>query len=208
VFRQIFLFSISLFFLSGCVSTKNFYKEKDTSFFPISTVLENGYNTALYKAKIDVENNHISGLIYFKIVSESSYRIIFMSEFGLNLLDYEYKNNSFELISCKDFLNKKIILNAIKNDIKLLIDLPKNNDKKSIYKNPKSQISLVKIKEKLNRYYYFFNQEKEAIRIIQTKGLKHIEITFDEYDNEIPKKIEIYHKRIKLGINLNLIKLK
>ncbi|MEN8121053.1 MAG: hypothetical protein ABFS35_11925 [Bacteroidota bacterium] len=202
---QILLLSISLFFLNGCLNTKSLTKEKNSTPSNISAVLGKGYNTALYKAKIDVRDKHFSGLFFFKKITGSSFRIVFLSEIGLNLLDMEYKNSSFKIIRCQDFLNKKIILNTLKNDFKLLIDVPPNNNKNDIYKNSNNQISLIKIKDNSKKYYYFCAPDKKISKIIQVDGFKHIEVLIQKYNNSLPQEIEINHKRIKLKLKLSLI---
>ncbi len=206
-FLPIFLLSISFLFLNGCVSIKNFEKEKNLS-SGLSAVLDDGYKTALYRTTIDIGSKHFSGLFYFKTFSDTSYRIIFMSEFGLSMLDMEYKNNAFKTVSCQEFMDKKVIINTLQNDLKLLIDLPKDTSKKQTYKSTNSKTTLTKIKNRSKRYYYYYTQNGEILKIIQTKCLKHVEILIPEYKNNIPQKIEIYHKRIKLSIKLRLIKLK
>lgn len=205
-FLKIFLLSISIISLGGCVSTKNLNKANDIYSLP-TAVLGSGYNTALYKAKIEVSDQYFSGLFYFKALEDSSFRIVFLSEIGLNLLDLEYKNNTFKTIKCQEFINKDVILNTLKNDIKLLIDSPKDNVRPTVFKTEDEQIALIKVKDKTKRYY-FYGEDKKLSRIIQKKGLKHIEVILPEYNNAIPQKIDIRHKRIKLSIGLKLLKVK
>ncbi len=208
IFRQVLLLLISLFLLYGCVDTKNLSKEKSSAPFVTNAVLEKGYNTALYRAQIDIGDKHFSGLFFFKTYADSTYRIIFLSEFGINFLDLEYKNHTFELKNCIEFLNKKVIVNTLMSDFKLLIDVPRNIRKKYVYTNAAYQLSLIKLKEKSKKYYYFYTPDKKVSRIIQVKGFKHIEVLIHKYNNEIPQKIEINHKRINLNIKLKLIELK
>ena len=206
-FLPVFLLSISFLILNGCVSIRDFEKENIQPTI-LSPVLDDGYQTALYKVKIDKGSKYFSGLFYFKTFTDTSYRIIFMSELGLNMLDLEYKNNSFKIISCQKFMRKKVVINALKNDLKLLITLPENTSKKCTYKSTNNQATFTKVKIKSKRYYYYYNQNGEMSKIILTKGLKHIVILLTGYKNNIPQEIEIYHKRINLSIKFSLIEVK
>ena len=129
-FLKIFLILNSIIFLSACASTKGFKKQKDQEITAIKPLLDNGFKSAMYSAKIDIGKQHFSGLFYFKNQEDGSKRIVFLTQFGLNLLDLEYKNHKFELKNCKDFLNKKMIINTLKKDLKLLIDSPQGIKKR------------------------------------------------------------------------------
>jgi len=208
LFHQVFLLLISVFFFSSCVSTKNFKVEKENTSFIVAPLLEGSYKTALYNSEIDIGEKHFSGLFYFKTFPDSSYRIIFLSQFGLNLLDLKYENNNFTVVKCQEFLKKKVIINTLKRNLKLLIYIPHNYNKKKIYINTKNKLVLVKFKKGFKKDYFFYSKDKKINKIIETKKLRYIELIVKEYQENMPKNIEINNKRIDLKIKLNLIKLK
>lgn len=207
LYLKIFLFLISIIIFNNCVNTKGFVKQKNNSEIIVKPLLQEDYSTALYKSKIDIGDKHFSGLFYFKSLADSSYRIVFLSEFGLNLLDMEYKNHKFEVKNIQDFLNKKIIINTLQRDLKLLIDIPQKN-KNKIYKNSENQMSLVKYSKIFKKYYYFYSENKDLNMIIHRNGLSLINIEAKYSDKKVPQEMEIENKRIKLKIKFNLIKLK
>ncbi len=205
-FLRVLLFFNILFFVA-CSPTSRL--QQTTQDIPsLAAPLERGYKVALYKAKIDLKDNHFSGLFYFKKNDiDSTKRIIFVSEFGLNLLDLEYKNNQFKVISCKDFLNKKIILNTLQKNIKLLIDTP-TDEKKKIYLDEENNRIIVKVKEDSERYYYFYSPKKDLEKILtKNKFTKRIAQSYN-LEKGIPKKIVIEQSNIGLKFELNLIKTK
>lgn len=206
-FLQVFLFLISVFFVNSCSNTKGLVKEKKNSAFIGKPLLQGKYSTALYKTKIDIGNKHFSGLFYFKIQTDTSYRIVFLSEFGLNLLDLEYKNHEFTVKNCKEFLNKKIIINMLQKDLRLLIDIPQNY-KNKVYKNTKNKTVLIKFNKFFKKYLYFYSEQEKLYKIIKKNGISHI-VAKVRYDKkEIPQEIEIDDKRINLSLKFNLIELK
>ena len=205
-FLQVFLFLISIFFIISCTTSKGLIKEKDNISFVVKPLLQGEYNTALYKSKIDIGKKHFSGLFYFKAQKDSmSYRIVFLSEFGLNLLDLEYKNHEFIIKNCKEFLNRKIIINTLQKDLELLISKPLGENR-HIYKDTNNKIAMVKWHKILKKYDYFYSSQK-LYKIIAKQNFGYIEVKADNYKTEIPENIEIYNKRINLKIKLNLIRL-
>ena len=207
LYHQIFLLLISIAFFNSCVSTKNFKVEKNNAPFDVVPLLKGNYKTALYNSSIDIGEKHFSGLFYFKTFSDSSYRIVFLSQFGLNLLDLKYKNNDFTVVNCQEFLEKKVVLNTLKKNLKLLLDVP-HNYKKKVYKNTENKSTLVKLKKRFENNYFFYSKNGKIETIIQTNKLKHIELNVKKYQKNIPKNIEITNKRINLKMKFNLIKLK
>ena len=179
------------------------YRQKDQEITLIKPLLGNGFKSAMYSAKIDIGKQHFSGLFYFKNQEDGSKRIVFLTQFGLNLLDLEYKNHKFELKNCKDFLNKKLIINTLKKNFKLLIDSPQEIKQHKKYINKKEQ--LIKFKTKEGKYFYFLEQGL-VNRIIQRKGFSHIELKTSLKEEKVPTDIEIINKRINLNIRLKLIK--
>ena len=203
LFLQIFLFLNSIVFLFSCSSTKGFDKQEDLETTQIEALHGNRFTSAMYSAKIDIGEKHFSGLFYFKNLEDSTKRIVFLTQFGLNLLDLEYKNHSFEVKNCKDFLNKKLIINTLKKDFKLLIDNPQKIRKLTKYINKEEQIIKYQTKEGV---YFYSLKDGEINNIVQRKGFSHIELKTSGRKENLPSSIEIINKRINLTIRLKLIK--
>src|SRR5690554_1212829 len=70
------------------------------------TVIGVAYNSMLYKTSITFWEYAFSGLVLFKKQEEdSSTHVVFMSEFGMTMLDIKYKNDEFEVVSAKEFFS-------------------------------------------------------------------------------------------------------
>jgi hypothetical protein len=167
----------------------------------IIPVLGGDYNSVLYKASFDIGKKHFSGLFFFKQVADSAVRVVLLSEVGLNLLDMEFKNGEFTLINCNELLNKKILINTLKKDLRLLIEAPKNKSKQKLYTKKDSYV----LKQE-NQYYFFCNSDSKQTQIIQKSAFKDINIQMPSYREGFPKEILISNKKINLTINLRLLK--
>lgn len=206
LYLQVLLLLISIIIFSTCSSTKGFVKDnsKQTEILPL---LPSTYNSVIYNAKIDIGEKHFSGLFYFKALEDSSVRILFLTQFGLSLLDLEYKNKEFTVKKCQEFLNKKIIINTLKKDLQLLIDIPLKDNKKGIYTNQENN-TLIKYNKNCRKNYYYISKKNQISKIIQKKRLSHIQVNATNYKKNVPENIIITNKRINLTIKLNLIKTK
>jgi hypothetical protein len=207
LFPQVLLLLISLFILNSCSVTKNYSRVKKPD-KQVIAVLSSGYTTALYKTSIDIGSNHFSGLFYFKKLDEEKYRIVFMSELGLNLLEFEYDKGSFTTINVQEFLNKKALLNTLQNDLKLLIQSPADSEKQKIFEHKSNPQVLIKIKSNSKRCYYFYNPNNELENMVQKTAFNKVEFGIFKTTQTVPEKIEIHHKIMDIHIDLNLIKVK
>jgi len=206
-FLQVFLLLISTVLLFSCSSTKQLTKASPKeSIFVATPPLATHYSTALYKAKINIADKKYSGLFYFKLMEDTSYRVVLLSEFGLNLLDLEYKNHDFTVVNCKSFLDKSIIVNTLKKDLKLLLDFPESKTK-IVYDNNYQSVKRIDKRRCFEKISCFYNENQVLKNILRKKGFSHIDITTTYLDKKIPSRIHIKNKRIKLDFELNLIKI-
>lgn len=75
-----------------------------------------------YDANVDVMGNHISGLMLFKQMPDSSMRVAFTSKTGLKFLDFEFSpNGEFTPHYVIENLNRKVVIEALKEDFEVLL---------------------------------------------------------------------------------------
>ncbi len=170
----------------------------------INNVLESVDAKILYKASIHLYKKDFSGIILLKKVeSDTSWRLIFLSEIGLNLLDMKWKNNCFEVISCQDFLNRKFLLNVLKNDFAMLLrDL---NDFKMMAKNKDVDEGgrVFIFREHSSRFFYYFNNDNLLVKIKKKDSLlSGVDVLMSRENRFLPQVIEFKHHGIKLRIVL------
>ena len=165
-----------------------------------NSILNSESNSLLFKTRIKLYRKDYSGLFLIKeIASDSSTHIVFLSEIGLSILDLKYKNDEFELVAVKDFMNKPKIIKTIQNDFRMLVqDLNAIGDY-NIEENKSDSSLVLKFKHKSQRYAYFYGPDFGLYKIWRKSGLFK---TVTTIGGEEKKLIGIRHRGIKLDIRL------
>ncbi|WP_449400308.1 hypothetical protein [Chryseobacterium wanjuense] len=122
------------------------------------------------------------------------------SDFGNKLIDFEISENSFKLNYVLPDLDKKIVINFLKNDFQQL--LKQKYPVSESFENNNAKIYLSKIDKKA--YYLFFNKENGLLhQIIYTKNNKEkIDFTFDAKKHIFADSLNLQHKDFKINIKL------
>lgn len=74
-----------------------------------------------FTASIDVNKHHLSGLFLLKKMPDGSDRIVFTNELGVTFFDFEFSDTGFKVIQVIDKLNRKAVINTLKQDFELLL---------------------------------------------------------------------------------------
>lgn len=198
---QSFLYSVILLLLGSCKT----YKLTDAQ--PVSgteKTVENLYFSSaedyVYKCQMDIYNNHVSGILIIKKINDTTHRVVLTSDFGNKLIDFEISEHDFKLNYVLPDLDKKIVINFLKNDFQHLLkrEYPVN----SRFENKESNIYLSKLDK--NTYYLFFNKENGLLnQIIYTKNSKEkIDFTFAAKKHIFADSLNLQHKDFKINIKL------
>ncbi|MGI9650336.1 hypothetical protein [Chryseobacterium sp. RLHN22] len=181
------------------------YKLTDVK--PLSTsekTVENLYFSSnedyVYKCQMDIYKNHVSGILILKKINETTHRVVLTSDFGNKLIDFEISDNNFKLNYVLPDLDKKIVINFLKNDFQQL--LKKEYPVTESFENENSKIYLSKVDKKI--YYLLFNKENGLLKqIIYTKNNKEkIDFTFDAKKHIFADSLNLQHKDFKINIKL------
>jgi hypothetical protein len=158
----------------------------------------------IYKAKIDIYGKYFGGILIIKKVEKDTHRVVFTTEFGNKIFDFLYEGDTFTKNFVLKDLDKKIIVNTLQKDFKLLISESSGVEEQFSAENQK--VYKTKTSNRFN--FYFCNKEPEVLkRIVQTSKRKEkIQILFTSSKNEVAQQIEIIHSNIKLKIDLNYFK--
>jgi len=154
----------------------------------------------VYKCQMDIYKNHVSGILIIKKLNESTHRVVLTSDFGNKLIDFEISGNDFKLNYVLPDLDKKIVINFLKNDFREL--LKKQYPVSESFENNHSKIYLSKADHKA--YYLFFSKENGLLReIVYTKNNKEkIDFTFEAKKHTFAESLNLQHKDFKINIKL------
>ncbi|WP_255512711.1 hypothetical protein [Flavobacterium sp. GT3R68] len=163
----------------------------------------NPENDYIYKAHIDVYGHQLGGIFIAKRISDTLHRVVFTTEFGNKLLDFELSEKSFKVNYIVDDLNRKMVVNTLKEDFRLLLKTGHNVDE------VKENEGFLIYKSTVNKgFNYFFETKKDGrlTKIIHASRAKEkVTFEFDSKNNTFAENITISHRNIKLKIELNQI---
>jgi hypothetical protein len=167
-------------------------------------IVENLYFSSgedyVYKCQMDIYKNHVSGILIIKKLNETTHRVAMTSDFGNKLIDFEISENDFKLNYVLPDLDKKIVINFLRNDFREL--LKKQYPVSESFENNDSKIYLSKADHKA--YYLFFNKESGLLKeIVYTKNNKEkIDFTFEAKKHIFADSLNLQHKDFKINIKL------
>ncbi|KAF2511279.1 hypothetical protein E0W73_17190 [Flavobacterium foetidum] len=191
--------------LISCGSvTKNYVPKKldKTSYtVPYFTDSKTDY---VYKANISVYGNELSGIFIAKKINDTTHRIVFTTEFGNKLMDFEISENDFKVNSIVSELDRKILINTLKEDFRLLlkkeyqIQEQFENESADIYKSADGN---------RDNYIFLSKKDQKLEKIVHSSKTKEkFTLLFNSENNIFAEKIQILHQNIKLKIEFNYLK--
>lgn len=194
------LISSCLVLVVSCASypkKQGFEKQSVTTANLQNPYFSNPNQDYVYKANIEVYDKTFGGIFIVKKLADQNHRVVFTTEMGNKLFDFSFANNDFKVNYIIDELNKKILINILKKDFKVLISNPL--EIVSGYQSNNHEIFEAKIGSKSHYYYYSNHLDK----IVRTKnGKEKVSFQFSENNDTIAKYIEIAHSNIQLKITL------
>jgi hypothetical protein len=160
------------------------------------------FTSDLYEAKVDVIGKHISGLVLFKTMPDSSVRIVFTNEAGVKFFDFEFRQNHFHVYQIIHQLNKKPVIKTLQRDFEMILMPWVGSEKPSVYKND-------------NELHYVYNHEGEKDCVVTSPDCntlqrlektsvrkKKVLVNLISRNNQAPDSIAIAHLTFNMKIGL------
>lgn len=154
----------------------------------------------VYKTHIEIYGNDMSGIFIVKRLNDSIHRMVLTTDFGNKLLDFEISENTFKVNYVFDKLDKKIIINTLRDDFKTLLQVNNKVLKKYTRNNE------IIYQTENNQYYCTDLITNDLSKIIKTNKRKEkVIFTFNSKKPTFAENILIQHYNIKLKIEFNQI---
>lgn len=198
---QSFLYSLILLSFISCKTYQlGNVKTVQNSEKTIENLYFSSNEDYVYKCQMDIYKNHVSGILIIKKISKKAHRVVLTTDFGNKMIDFELVDNDFKLNYVLPDLDKKIVINFLKNDFQKL--LKRNFEVENVFAD-----DLTKIYDSNNGkevFFLSFNKENRLLKsIVYTKHRKEkINFTFEAKKPTFAEKIEIQHKDFKINIKL------
>jgi hypothetical protein len=169
--------------------------------------LGENFNKALYKASLDISKHHLTGLIFFKQTSDTTFRIIFTNEMGMKFFDLEFIKEQFVVHYCFPSLSRKSLMKIFESDFRLLLSDKFSGERMILLNNENPEFHEYKVKTAIGKYFYTIDKSSRKIKRILSSGklLGKTRIFFDNTENPVPHKIHIENPAVNLTMKLTLL---
>lgn len=183
--------SLSILIVTGCAPKKAMADKNISDKISQPRVFTKTLKNVLYKADLQIGKRELSGLMFFK-QTDSSLRVVMLSEVGLKYFDIEYRKNDGHILvhDLTDLLNYKQFKETFFNFLSLIM-LDANGSKED-YRIESKPGELIRVIDKGGKdNHYTYNSNSGAIsRIVQSGFLvKNTTIEMSDYDYLSPGNI-------------------
>lgn len=199
--NRILLFSSIVLFTASC---KSYRVEATKNGLPLLHEYQKRYfddvsKDYIYKANIAIYGKELSGILIFKKLDEKRHRLVLTTDFGNKLMDIELSEQDFLVHFIMEDLNRKIILNTLKKDFRLLLQKQYKIDR--TYSNDNSVIAESKTGGK---QYLHISKVDSLLRKVDyvPKRQSKLSLQFSPETPGFTRNINIQHHKIKLRIDL------
>lgn len=164
------------------------------------------FSSVLYNTHVNVTGKHLSGLLIFKKMPDSTVRAIFSSEMGVKFFDFEYSKSGFKVEYCMKQLDRKAVIKQLKKDIGFIImngiDISSG---KSLHSATESYFLFHSGKEET--YYITDSACTRLLRIENaSKRKKKVIINLNDYKDGMADSVYIAHQTFEFNISLKQLK--
>lgn len=203
--RLLLISFFTVFSLGSCGvhPTKNFMVVAVDQTIIEAPYFSNAEMDYVYKTNISVYGNEISGIFIIKKINAETHRVVFTTDFGNKLLDFEISENDFKINSIVEELDRKILINTLKEDFRLL--LRKNFTVQKQFENSDALIYDSNANKFHNLLFVSKSNQKLQKIVHSSKRKEKFSIIFHSENNIFAQHISIVHQNIKLKIELNYL---
>jgi len=196
------LFTSTLIFAGACSSPyKKLTKIKGDpsciqNFKPV-------FESVMYNTNVDIVGHHISGVIVFKTMPDSSIRIVFSMKTGFKFFDFGFTPDSgFKVYYILKQMDKKALITALRKDFELIL-LQHTEASHGYLLSDTAEHYYAFPQEKGTNYYITNSSCTHLIRIEKSSKKKVIvEAIMKDYRDGTPDTIGISHKNLNFDIAL------
>ncbi len=199
---RFFLFSILVLILQSCGSYKpdGLFKEKNSTAQNLYFADQN--QEYVYTALISAFGKEITGILVLKPLGNDSHRVVLTTDFGNTLLDLTLNKDGYIKNYAIPDLDKKIVLNILSSDFKLLVKQNWTTNAEALRENEK-----VYRAKKGNKNYYLTYQNQELKQLIYAKRKKKVVLDFKVTNHNNANEIQLQHFNFNLKIELKAIEM-
>ncbi len=159
----------------------------------------------LYSTQVDVLKHHLSGLLFFKQMPDSSLRVVFASEMGLKFFDFAFTSDGgFVKHYMMPKMDKQVIVTTLRNDFELVLQRAPLNHATVLQDSMYRYVAIPTPKG--NNYYITDTGCTRLERIEKSSKRKPVvKVWLRNYQQGVPDTILIQHQNFKFNISLQQV---
>jgi hypothetical protein len=198
-----------LLFITACAAP---YKglQQDRSNKTSALKFKPEFKKVLYRCVVDgrvvFKKFHLSGLLFFKVMDDSTTRVVFQNEMGLTFFDFEWsREDSFKVNQIIPQLDKDALVKTLQKDMNLL--LMKNLDRSSetVLRGSNNELYHRFQLEKGHAYYIIKSGQLVRIENAGKSKVITVDLTGKATDKAMPESALFDHHKANFTIQLNKI---
>ena len=195
---------LALCVLSSCTNVYKHLRQTSGDAACIEQFRPQFANT-LYSTQVDILKHHLSGLLFFKQMPDSSLRVVFANEMGFKFFDFEFtKDGGFIKHYMLDKMDKKAVVKTLRGDFELVLLHP--SLAQAQVKRDDQYRYVVVPTAKGNNYYITDTACTKLVRIEKSSVRKPVvKAWLTRYNAGIPDTILIKHQGFKFNISLQRV---
>lgn len=172
----------------------------------ISSVFGSDFEKGLYRSVLDIGKNHLTGFAFIKMTSDTSYRVLFSNEFGMQFFDLEFFPGHMIVHACFPSLNRKSLLSLFENDFGMLFFPLRGIRKISPKSEGNKEERILKVKNGSGKWIFTVTNPYGRIMSIRSSGkiFPKTRIGIKE-TGRLVTGIDIFNPLIKLHITMEQI---
>ncbi|SFE14705.1 hypothetical protein SAMN05518672_104656 [Chitinophaga sp. CF118] len=193
-----------LLLTTGCTSV---YKglQKTTGDVNCISQFRPQFANTLYSTQVDVTTHHLSGLLFFKQMPDSSLRVVFANEMGFKFFDFEFtKDGGFIKHYILPKMDKKSVVKTLRGDFELALLRP--DLQHAQVKRDSNYQYIVVPTAKGNNYYITDTTCSRLVRLEKSSRRRPVvKAWLSNYKDGVPDSILIRHQQFKFNISLQRV---
>jgi hypothetical protein len=161
------------------------------------------FQTELYRASVDVYGNHISGLMFFKTMPDSSQNVVFATETGLTFFNFSWsKSGEFKVQHVIEKLDRKVVINLLRKDLELIL-IPSTYKSRANAESDKTH----SVEFKKEKVFFYASEDCQSLEKAEVRHGNTIKtkVSYFPVNKNIPDSVNIEHLNFNMQLTLGRI---
>ncbi|MBL7794684.1 MAG: hypothetical protein JNK77_20280 [Saprospiraceae bacterium] len=163
-----------------------------------------------YDTNVRFRKTEVSGILFIQPQDSSRYRMAMTTKMGQKIFDFTLTPQHFTVNYCFPQLNRKIVLQLLEADLRLLTEYFDSLSAASAFTDTRSRQTVFRIKKGKSYLYFRYDNTGEQPAGLESGSKRRPKILADlkDYEGALPHRIKLEHRMIfPLRLDLSWVSL-